>query len=178
RVLAHRTSDLHEALAALERVEPAVEATAFFDCVAAAVSALRAVNRPEVRRVIIALSDGEDNRSTDYRLDQVLREIQESDCLFYSINPSGRSIRINPAGLLGQQGMEAIARGTGGATFVTDRLEELDAFYKRIAAELQGQYLLGYYSPSPEGEAYRRISVRIANRPELRVRARQGYYPS
>ena len=48
---------------------------------------------------------------------------------------------------------------------------------RRIAAELQAQYLLGYYAPDERADgAFRRITVRVPKRPDLRVRARQGYY--
>ena len=45
-----------------------------------------------------------------------------------------------------------------------------------IAQELSSQYSLGY-SPTngrPDGR-FRRISVRVVNRPELKLRARAGY---
>jgi hypothetical protein len=51
--------------------------------------------------------------------------------------------------------------------------------FERIAKELRAQYLLEYYSSDRRNDgSYRQIVVRIPNRPDLRVRARQGYYPS
>jgi hypothetical protein len=36
---------------------------------------------------------------------------------------------------------------------------------------------LGYYAPDERTDcAFRRITVRVPKRPDLRVRARQGYY--
>jgi hypothetical protein len=47
----------------------------------------------------------------------------------------------------------------------------------QIAAELQAQYLLNYYAPDERADGvFRRITVRVPKRPDLRVRARQGYY--
>jgi len=177
KTLCSRTSTLQVALDSLARIEPATEATAFFDAAVSAARMLARSARPETRRVMIVLSDGEDNLSTEFKIADALRELEESDCLFYSVNPSGRAIRINKIGLRAQEAMEQLANRTGGASFVADRIEDLDVFYGRIAAELQGQYLLGYYSPAPpETGGYRRIEVRIPTRPKLRVRARQGYY--
>jgi Ca-activated chloride channel family protein len=177
RILQTRTTSLDQALRGLALNRPAREATAFFDCVVAAAHVLRAFTRPDARRVLVVLSDGEDNKSTGYQLTDTIREVQEADCLFYSVNPSGRSIRINRVGLAGQEAMEALALHTGGAALVADRVEDLNEFYGRIAAVLQGQYLLGYYSPDPrEDRSYRRITVRIPSQPQLNVRARQGYY--
>lgn len=176
-VLQPRTTALEQALRGLAGIQPGMGATAFYDCVAAAARALGALGRPETRRVMVVLSDGEDNRSTEKRLDDVMRALQEAGALFYSINPSGRGIRINRLSQEGQEGMERLAAHTGGEAFVADRFEDLEGFYARIAAVLQGQYLLEYYSPDPRPDgAYRRIAVRVPSRPDLKIRARQGYY--
>jgi VWFA-related protein len=125
----------------------------------------------------VALSDGEDNRSTEHALTDVLREVQQSDCLFYAINPRGRSLRLNTVSLRGQEALEAMAQHTGGASYVADRLEDLSDFYGRVAAVLKSQYLLEYSSPDPRFDGnYRRITVRVPSRPYLQVRARLGYY--
>jgi len=132
---------------------------------------------PGTRRVMIIISDGEDNYSEHHKLVDTKRELQRTDSLFYSINPSGPSIRLNKISLQGQENMATLATETGGAAFVPDKLEELGAVFQRIITELQAQYLLGYYSSDERANgAFRRITVRVPNRPELRVRARQGYY--
>ena len=87
----------------------------------------------------------EDNNSLSHDLGDALRELQRADCLFYSINPSGPAIRLNPISLKGQQAMAALAEETGGA-FVPATPQELEAALGQIASELQAQYLLGYYS--------------------------------
>ena len=76
-----------------------------------------------------------------------------------------------------QDGMAMLASATGGAAFLPESNEDLDKVFRQIAAELQAQYLLGYYSPDERTDGrFRRISVRVPKRPDLRVRARQGYY--
>ena len=129
------------------------------------------------RKVIVVISDGEDNFSDRNRLIDAMREVQRADCLFYAINPGGPSIRLNKMSLKGHDAMEALASQSGGAAFLPDKIEDLTAIFARIATELQAQYLLGYYSSDQRKDGkFRRIAVRIPNRPELRVRARQGYY--
>jgi Ca-activated chloride channel family protein len=165
-------------LRAVARIAPTTQATAFYNSVTKAAQMLRDVDRPEVRRVVVALSDGEDNRSIGNKEADVVRELQRSDCLFYSINPNGHSYQNNFFGRHAQESMEALALQTGGAAFVADSVEDLTAFYDRIADELQGQYLLGYYSPATSGSAiYRRINIKVRGRPDLKVKARAGYYP-
>jgi VWFA-related protein len=70
-----------------------------------------------------------------------------------------------------------LANETGGLAFLPDRLEELNKVFAQITAELQAQYLLGYYSTNENNDGqYRRISVKVPKREELRIRARKGYY--
>jgi len=165
------------AVAAAMAVNPTKEATAFFDTVVEAAQYLGKTAEPGSRRVIVVISDGEDTISENYRLGDALRELQRADCLFYSINPSGPSIRLNKISIKGHDGMVSIASATGGAAFLPDGDAALDRVFRQIAAELQAQYLLGYYAPDERADgAFRRITVRVPKRPDLRVRARQGYY--
>ena len=77
----------------------------------------------------------------------------------------------------GHEGMVRIATETGGMAFLPDRLNDLDRVFNHIATELQAQYLLGYYPSNEQNDgSYRRITVSVRQRPELRIRARQGYY--
>ncbi len=178
KILLERTESLSTAQEGLDRLQPSGAATAFFDSIIAATQLYPGPADPDSRRVLVVLSDGEDNFSTQ-KLPDALRAVQQADCIFYSINPGGPSIRLNKVSLRGQQGMEALAEQTGGAAFLAEKLQDLGNIYGRIAAELQAQYLLSYYSPDPKMDgSFRTITVRIPKYPELRVRARQGYYAS
>ena len=91
--------------------------------------------------------------------------------------PSGSSIRLNKISLKAQEGLATLASATGGAAFLPDNAEDLDKVFRQITAELQAQYLLGYYSPDERADGgFRRITVRVPKRPDLRIRARQCYY--
>jgi Ca-activated chloride channel family protein len=159
-------------------IEPANKATAFYDTIAEAARYLERSTPARHRRVIVVISDGEDNHSEEYKsAAAALAEVQRADAVFYAINPSGQSIWLNKISTRGQEGMVQIAQATGGTTFLPNLLEDLEPAFRQIAAELRSQYLLQYYSSveAPEG-TFRRIAVRVAARPDLRVRARQGYY--
>ena len=172
-----RTSNIAEAISGVESLVPSKEPTAFFDTVGDAAKFLGQSAEKGTRRVIVVISDGEDNLSERFKLEDSLREIQRNDCIFYSINPSGPSIKLNKISMKGQDAMIALAAETGGVAFLPDRVEDLDRIFRQIATELQAQYLLGYY---PTNEAtdgkFRRITARVNGKPELRVRSRQGYY--
>jgi Ca-activated chloride channel homolog len=186
----------------LMSIDTAKGATAFYDTVIEAARYLDKSAPPEHRRVILVISDGEDNFSDAVKkaigttsesqntatpkgrrllhhrlLLEVQRELQKSDAAFYSINPSGPGLRLNIISQQAQDGMEQLATSTGGTSFVPGKLEDLDAVFRQIAAELRSQYLLQYYSKSeaPNG-AFLSIGVQVPQRLELKVRARQGYY--
>src|SRR5215831_2509433 len=165
------------AVAAAMAVSPTKEATAFFDTVVEAAQYVGKTAETGSRRVVVVISDGEDTISDKYKLPDASKELQRADCLFYSINPSGPSIRLNVISIKAQNGMISLASSTGGAAFLPDGDAALDKVFRQIAAELQAQYLLGYYAPDERADgAFRRITVRVPKRPDLRVRARQGYY--
>jgi Ca-activated chloride channel family protein len=178
--------------------------TAFYDTVSAAARYL-AANAPERnRRVILVISDGEDNFSDDVRdammaagqagmtqaqamesqralhyraAQKVLREVQHADAVFYSINPSGPSIRLNVISQRAEDQMKMLADSTGGNSFVPPKFEDLEPVFRQIAAELRAQYLLQYLSnnEAPAGK-FLRIKVSTPARTGLQIRARQGYY--
>ena len=172
-----RVVGVDKAVAAALAVNPTKEPTAFFDTVVESAKYLSKTAESGSRRAMVVISDGEDTLSEKFGRGDALRELQRADCLFYSINPSGSSIRLNIISTKAQDGMAMLASATGGAAFLPDTNEDLDKVFRQIAAELQAQYLLGYYSPDERTDgAFRRITVRVPKRPNLRVRARQGYY--
>jgi Ca-activated chloride channel family protein len=193
----------------------AAEPTAFYDTVSFAAKYL-AENAPgRHRRVVLVISDGDDNFSSAVReqtvaeyeaerkaeaasadpkavraaarrdlqarhlraVSAVERDVQRADAVFYSINPGGPSVRLNEIASRAQSNMQKVAESTGGTAYVPARAEELETVFRQIASELRAQYLLQYYSnnQAPTGK-FLPIKVRVPARPELKVRARQGYY--
>ena len=178
--------------------------TAFYDTVMVAAKYLADNAAGKNRRVILVITDGEDNFSDAIRestvaevksggnlltarekqeglhrraLEGVSREVQRADTVFYSINPSGESVRLNVVSQRAQDGMQRLADATGGSSFLLNKQEDLDASFRRIASELRAQYLLQYYSTSDAAPGkFLRIRVTTPARADLRVRARQGYY--
>jgi Ca-activated chloride channel family protein len=186
----------------LMAIIPAKGFTAFFDTVLEAVRYLEKSSGSGRRRVVVVISDGDDTarmldmsggsenatlkitskeaqlRLIDRSVSEVQREAQRAEITFYSINPSGNTMHLNVRTARAEQGMQRVAEATGGAAFVPARLEDLKAMFDRITAELRSQYLLQYYSNNENpGGKFLRIKVDIPARSQLRVRARQGYYP-
>ena len=177
KMIKERTTNGEEVIAGLMQLQPLKEPTAFFDSVVEAANYLDKTAAADSRRVLIVISDGEENYSKNSSLNDALREIQKKDILFYSINPSGEGIRLNVMSLKGQGNMDAMASQTGGLAFNLVRIEHLELVFRQIAQELQAQYLFGYYSTDERRDGgFRRLAVRVPKRTDLRIRTRQGYY--
>lgn len=183
--------------------------TAFYDTVIAAAKYLTDNAPSNHRRVIVVLSDGDDNFSEQIRdlsiaearaaqdgrptiagtraglqerhrraVQQVQQAVQKADVIFYSVNPGGPSVRMNQISMRAELGMESIAETTGGTAFVPESDADLDRVFRQVAAELRGQYLLQYYAnQEAPANQFRRIQVSVPARGDVRIRARQGYYP-
>ncbi|PWT82221.1 MAG: hypothetical protein C5B44_02575 [Acidobacteria bacterium] len=204
-VVAQTGASASAATSGLLRLQPAADKgpTAFYDTVVEAAQYLMEKGAPRHRRVILVISDGVDNFSEKIKklmgttreeqesiapdvkarvynraVAEVQREVQRADAVFYSINPSGNTMYLNVLTKRGQDGMQAIAETTGGTAFVPESVDDLNTVFDRIASELRAQYLLQYYSNSQTGGTqFRRIAVNVPTRPQVKIRARQGYYP-
>src|SRR2546421_3964817 len=182
----------------LMTIKPSNSYTAFFDSLVAATNYLDRNSANGRRRIIVVISDGDDTARIltvskakpdlfgmeaqlqliqNAQLD-TLHDIQRAEVTFYSINPSGQTMRLNVRTARSETGMERLAAATGGAAFVPAHETDLTNIFNRIASEIRSQYLLQYYSNNQSGtRAFRRIAVTTPAHSELRVRAREGYYP-
>ena len=126
---------------------------------------------------------------------KVLKSLQNADTVFYSINPAGSSYKLNQMSVFGQSNMEKFATETGGTAFLPKFLpidttneynnaanfrknsETLEAIFRQLTNELQAQYLVQYYSDAefPNGK-YVKINIGVTNKPNIKVRAREGYF--
>jgi len=187
----------------LTTITPSNSYTAFFDAVLAATNYLDKSSAAGRRRIILVISDGDDTarindlftsqgRKGTFRLSALdaqvqfiqraqldtQREVQRAEITFYSINPSGQTMHLNVRTARSELGLEQVAAATGGAAFVPASEADLGAIFQRIGSEIRSQYLLQYYSNNESaGRAFRRIAVSTLAQPQVRVRAREGYYP-
>lgn len=133
------------------------------------------------RQAIAVLSDGEDTSSL-ISFDDVLALARKSGVGVYTIglhskysggrNGTGSQRYYSTADF----SMRSLAQETGAQSFFPTDVSELKGIYAGIAEELASQYSIAY-SPAnnrPDGR-YRRIVVRVTDRPELQLRTRAGY---
>jgi Ca-activated chloride channel homolog len=153
--------------------------TALYDAVELGLTQVGKGHQP--RKVLIIISDGEDNRSrTNFR--NLRRMAQENDATIYAIGIQD----FAPLHGYGKFILEALADLSGGAAFFPSDAEGMNEAFDRIAVALRQQYSIGYVPSGsqadgqPDGKL-RRIKLKvnasangIANG-KIVVRHRTGY---
>jgi Ca-activated chloride channel homolog len=146
---------------------------------------------PEVRRVMVVISDGEDNLS-DHALSDAIEAAIRAEASIYAISTNTEWISTStvagdrpasPGDLShkahlgpGDKVLEKFADQSGGRVFFPYRVDDLAQSFVDIGAELRSQYFIAY-SPAnaPTATKYRRIDVQTDQK-GLIVRSRKGYY--
>jgi VWFA-related protein/TonB family protein len=167
------TSDVQALVRTIEHFSKPEGATALFDAIVQAATYLKP--HQEGRRVIVIVSDGADTIS-DLDFETTLRRAQAADCQIYAVQ-TGQIENANLHDLAAERRLQEFTSQTGGAVYVPRGTGDLDAAFAQIAADLAQQYVLSYYPEDEQKDGrFRTISVRVTSRPNLRVRARKGYY--
>jgi Ca-activated chloride channel family protein len=139
---------------------------------------------PQVRRVVVVISDGEDNLS-DHALSEAIEAAIRSEAAVYTISTNTDWISIDNGSLPakynldpGDKILQQFANETGGRSFFPYRIDDLAQSFQDIGTELRSQYFIGYSPTIPAAQSqYRKILVQT-DRKGLTVRTRRGYYAS
>ena len=167
------TNDVQKLVRTIERFGNPDGATALFDTLARAADYLH----PLVgRKIIVLVSDGADTIS-DLSFEAALQRVLRADCQIYVVQT--RQVEDpNLRDPVAERWLEKLSQQTGGAVYVPQSVEDLDAAFTQISLDLSQQYLLSYYPQDERPDKYFRfISLRVKTRPNLRVRTRRGFYP-
>jgi VWFA-related protein len=146
--------------------------TALYDAVPAACRILASSARGLEARVLIVLSDGEDNSSRLGRA-EAIAFAQESEVTVYAI-----STNYAATGSQGDKNLQQLASQTGGQALFPGTVRRVSHAFARISNELRHRYAVAYRPPQFEADGHFR-SIRIwANKSgkKLKVKARKGYY--
>jgi Ca-activated chloride channel family protein len=140
-----------------------------------------------VRRVMVLISDGEDNLSNHTRA-EAIEMAQRTNVVIYTISTSTQWIQLsqtNPNKAAdrkmhlteGDEILKNLAEETGGRAFFPYHVDDLNQSFQDIGDELRNQYTITY-SPSNfvANGKYHRIKIEIPNRGGFQVRARRGYF--
>ncbi len=146
-----------------------------------AAAPLPAGPNPDVRRVLVVFSDGDDNLS-DHAQSEAMQMAERAGVVIYSISTDTDWLAIDDAEHPhklsksgGEDVLEQFADQTGGRIFFPYKVDDLAISFQDISTELRSQYLLGYSPVEGAAGKYRKIKVET-DRKGLEVRTRKGYY--
>jgi Ca-activated chloride channel homolog len=140
-----------------------------------------------VRRVMILISDGDDNLSEHTRA-EAIEMAQRTSVVIYAISTSTQWVSLSETdkGKMsdrkyhkteGDQILQEIADETGGRAFFPYHVDDLDQSFQDIGDELRSQYSLAYNPTNYVANGrYHKIRIEILDRKGLQVRARRGYF--
>jgi VWFA-related protein len=126
----------------------------------------------QFRRLIVIVSDGEDNQSHATR-DQALEAAQMADTFIYAISTNNLSAGDTD----GDKVLKYYTSQTGGKAYFPFKLEDLAQSFTTIAEEVRHQYNITYRpEPLVNDGLFHRVTIRVKGHKEVNVFARQGYY--
>ena len=140
-----------------------------------------------VRRVMILISDGEDNLSTHTRA-EAIEMAQRTSVVIYTISTSTQWVTLDDPGkertgnrkyqlTEGDKVLQDLADETGGRPFYPYHVDDLDQSFQDIGEELRNQYSLAYNPSNHQLDGrYHKIKIEIPGEKGYQVRARRGYY--
>ena len=159
--------------------------TALYDAVEFALDNLK--NAKNRKRVLVVVTDGEDNASR-LKFRDLIERAEEEDAVIYTVGMFGEM--GESSGLLakmlgtgsgdGQAELKKLAEVTGGLAHFPKNVDQCRSVMREIAREVSQQYSLGYYPLNKERDGkWRGIKVAVnQNRGSSRLvaRTRSGYY--
>jgi Ca-activated chloride channel family protein len=140
-----------------------------------------------VRRVMIVISDGDDNLSTHTRA-EAIELAQRFSVVIYTISTSTQWIQLsqtNPDKMAdrkyhlteGDKILQDLADETGGRAFFPYHVDDLDQSFQDIGDELRNQYSIAYNPTNSVLDGrYHKIRIEVPEHKGYQVRARRGYF--
>ena len=126
-----------------------------------------------IRRVVVALTDGDDVAS-ERNYGEILERAQREDVMLYTVGiesyyHNGERWTLSRPGAP----FRRLASETGGGFFELKKSAELNSTFTRVIQELHSQYVLGFSPQVLDGKSHK-LEVRLA-KPGLKARARASY---
>jgi len=140
-----------------------------------------------VRRVMILISDGDDNLSTHTRT-EAIEMAQRTSVVIYTISTSTQWVSPEETDrnkssdrkylkTEGDQILQQLAEETGGRAFFPYHVDDLDQSFQDIGDELRSQYSIAYLPTNYVMDGrYHKIRIEVPEHKGFQVRARRGYF--
>jgi len=165
------TNNLDALEAGIDSLQPG-GGTALYDAVYSACrdKLLTSRGQEPVRKMIVLISDGDDDQSHAY-LDDAIKECQRADTNIYAI-----STNVSPSRDSGDEVLRKMAIATGGKAYFPNAIEDMPVSFQAIQDELRSQYALVYKPADFKADgSFRPIYLFCLDR-RYKVRVRAGYF--
>jgi len=172
------SSDQAQVARAVNQLAPG-GGTSLWDGVAFASEKLGRLSETQpVARILVVVSDGQDNSSSTALKDAIASAVR-NETVVYTVSTRELTDESSSS-LIGDRALKTLSEQTGGAAFVPGSLHRLGGSLRDVQQVIRGRYLLTYKPAAfePDG-TYRSIDL-SAERfgRHLKVFARKGYYAS
>ena len=147
-------------------------ATALYDTVIAAADKMsRSATRP--RKVLVVITDGDDNASTRTLNDAIHRVQDTQGPIIYSIGLLFGGDNSRHA----RHDLQALSSGTGGIAFFPGSLKDIDSVAAQVARDIRNQYAIAYHSAKGSDGKYHAVKVeaQAPGHGKLTAYTRSGY---
>jgi len=128
------------------------------------------------KKVLIAITDGEDNASR-INLERVVQAVERANVMIYTVGllsgENGRSDRR------AKRSLEEISKASGGSAFFPKNPDDVLSMANAIANDIRNQYVIAYTPTNLKKDgSFRRVEIKVdaPRRGRLNVRTRTGYY--
>jgi Ca-activated chloride channel homolog len=130
-----------------------------------------------VAKILVVISDGDDNSSTE-TLKDAIRAAQSEQVSVYTISTYEPSVGEPGPVPIGERALKTLAEQTGGASFTPGSVRRLDRSLAELQDVIRSRYLVSYKPAHLQlNGSFRRIDVRAQKSGHrLRVYSRKGYY--
>ena len=127
------------------------------------------------KKVILVVTDGNDNASNEYSLNELVRLAQQNDVLVYAIGILATEDKAEAK--KAKRALDLLVEQTGGQVFYPRDVTEVETIAHQVAHDIRNQYSLAYTPTNAVQDGTFRsikVTVKAAGNPVARTRA--GYY--
>ena len=189
-VVSGLTSDRELLRQRIDAIDTARGDTKLYDAIEFALNETVKDGKKSRRTAIVLMSDGLDGTipgvsgqtGSQRPYEEVLRQIQEFDGVFYTLWLNTRYVALNPEDTQpeafdeGHDRMKAMAETGGGVFYEVKHLEDLAGAYEQVVVDLGTVYSLAY-RPANKARDGKWRSIRIdIHRSNAVARGKRGYY--
>jgi Ca-activated chloride channel family protein len=166
------TSDMKKLEEGVTRIDSR-GGTAMRDAISATIDYMKAKGKHD-KKVIVVITDGDDNAST-MTLEKLVERARQSEVLFYMIGLLNEEEKRSAK--KAKRALETLAEASGGSAIFPKEMNEVETATLQFAHEIRNQYIIAYTPTNANLDGgFRAVKVTVNGPNKPMVRTRTGYY--